>query len=335
VWVETGFSFGLGHLSRGLAVAEALASQGVSYRFAMAPDATALAWLRAAGQREPFVLADHEHPLPDVLAAAVEADVVVADVRRPLERTEVRALRGSGRVVLIDNAGPGVAEADVVVAPFGEASDDRWLVGPSFLPLRRIDRRAPGRRRTGAGPTVLVSMGATDPGGLAVPVVEALAQVRLPDLSTRVVANPMAPVWASLADLLHRHDLGPAHAVEPGGLGAHLADADVAVVAFGVTVYEALAMGIPTIALCRTSGDVAHARTLEARGALRSLPLHWGTSDVVAVVEEIAGDAALRAEMSRAGRAVSDGRGAERIASRIVRLLVEKGRDDAGRRLRG
>ncbi len=136
VWVDAGPALGLGHLSRCLALAEALGERGVRCRFALAPDATALGWLRAAGQRDVLALPDPERALADVLQAVRDADAVVVDVKRPLDRTEVRALRGSARVLVMDNPGPGVDEADLVVAPFGTARDERWLVGAEWLPLR-------------------------------------------------------------------------------------------------------------------------------------------------------------------------------------------------------
>jgi spore coat polysaccharide biosynthesis protein SpsF len=105
---------------------------------------------------------------------------------------------------------------------------------------------------------------------------------------------------------------------EPGGLGEHLAAADLAVLAFGVTVYEAMASGVPSVVLCRTSGDVEHARVLESAGAIVSLGAHWKPADVTRTVTALAGDAARRGAMARAGQARVDGHGAARVAARLL-----------------
>ncbi len=312
VWVDAGPALGLGHLSRGMALAEALNARGARCRFAIAPDATALGWLRAAGQRDVLALPDPERALADVLAAVRDADVVVIDVKRPLERSEVRALQGSARVVVIDNPGAGVDEADLVVAPFGEARDVRWLVGAQWLPLRppvAHDVTRPG--------TVLVSMGGCDPGGLTAPVLDALGAVT-PRPDVRAVVNPLAPVWGDARAVAARHGFAPPSPIEPGGLGEHLATAELAVLAFGVTVYEAMASGVPSLVLCRTSGDVEHARVLESAGAITSLGAHWKPADVTRAVTVLRADPSQRGAMARAGQARVDGHGAARVAARIV-----------------
>lgn len=324
VWVDAGPALGLGHLSRCLALADALGARGARCRFALAPDAMALGWLRAAGQRDVLALPDPERALADVLQAVRDADAVVVDVKRPLERHEVRALRGSTRVLVIDNPGPGVDEADLVVAPFGTARDARWLVGAEWLPLRTPTVR--DAQAAADGRTVLVSMGGSDPGGLSAPVIDALGPIA-PRLGVIAVVNPLAPVWRDSTAATARWGFAPAMPTEPGGLGAHLAVADLAVLAFGVTVYEAMASGVPSVVLCRTSGDVEHARVLENAGAVVSLGAHWKREDVTRAVTALVGDPARRGAMARAGRARVDGLGAARVAAR---LLDRTGRTHAG-----
>jgi spore coat polysaccharide biosynthesis protein SpsF len=109
----------------------------------------------------------------------------------------------------------------------------------------------------------------------------------------------------------------------------HLAAADVAVLALGVTVYEAMASGVPAVVLCRTDADVAHARTLADAGAIVSLGLHWTEERIAAAVERLLADPVARVAMSRAGRALVDGRGAARVAAR----LVAEGEEHAGEHL--
>jgi spore coat polysaccharide biosynthesis predicted glycosyltransferase SpsG len=318
LWADAGQAVGFGHLARTLALADALQAAGATCRFVVPPDATAHAWLRAAGHDDPMMLVDPDRPWPEVLVGAEAADVVIVDVRRPLTAAEVRALGASAHVVLVDDDGPGAALADLVVAPCGPTGEPRWLVGPAYVPLRAPALRPP--RAASATPVVLVSMGGSDPGGLTAPVVE-----------VRIVANPASRVWLQLGPLCARHGVAAPWAVEPGGLGRHLAVADLAVLAFGVTVYEALASGVPAIALCRTPGDEAHVARLGE--GVRSLGMAWTPDDVTAAVSALAADPARRAAMSRAGRAMVDGRGAERVAAEILALgvaLGAAGRDGAG-----
>jgi spore coat polysaccharide biosynthesis protein SpsF len=337
-WVDAGPAFGLGHVSRILALAEALAERGAGCRFALAPDPTALAWLAAARMPPPLRLA--EPALAHVLAAARGARAVVVDVKHPLTAREGRALGGSCPLVVVDNAGPGAEAADLVVAPFGTApagAAARWLTGPEHVPLRRAVRAAAagGRaREAGAAPVVVVSMGASDPGGLTVPAVEALGRARAAGvgLEARVVASPLMPAWGALGALLDRLGMPPPCLADPANMPAALAAADLAVLAMGVTVYEAMALGLPAIVLCRTSGDAEHARALEARGAVVSLGPHWTEERIAQAVAALAGAPERRAAMAHTGRALVDGRGAERVAKRLLRLVASRRREGGGRR---
>jgi spore coat polysaccharide biosynthesis predicted glycosyltransferase SpsG len=112
---------------------------------------------------------------------------------------------------------------------------------------------------------------------------------------------------------------------------AHLAGADVAVLALGVTVYEALAAGVPAVVLCRSAADVAHASSLEERGAVVSLGIDPAPEQIAAAVAALVGDPERRAELARAGRALVDGRGAERIVGRLLAVMAEKEGGDARR----
>jgi spore coat polysaccharide biosynthesis protein SpsF len=329
LWVDAGPGVGLGHVSRGLALAAALEKRGVRARMALPPDATAGEWVRAAGHRNAVVLDPTLAALPQVCDLAADAAAVVVDVRHPLTQGEVRALGAATPVVVIDNDGLGSTEADLVVALTGAEGPGR-LVGPAYVPLRTTAIRP--RRRTRRA-TVLVSLGAADPDGAALRVVDALAKVE-PAPSVRVVANPRTPVWGTLAARLGALDMPPARPVTPGGLGTHLAAADIAILAVGVSVYEALAAGVPSIVLARNAGDVAHAETLAAHGALVSLGRTWRAADLTSAVGTLLADRARQLAMGKAARALVDGRGAERVAARVVELVVEEGMQHAGRRRR-
>jgi len=331
LWTDAGPDVGLGHVSRGLALADELARRGAPCRFALPADVTAREWLRSAGHVDSIMLPG-DAALPAVLAAARDAAAVVADVRAPLGREAVRMLGAGRSVVDVDNAGPGVADADVVVAPFGQPRDARWLAGPAHVPLRRTGsvgvRRSRSARRV---PTVLVSMGASDPTALTVRVAEALADVAAPRVRAHVVANPRTPVWSVLPALLGRLGFPPARPIAPGAMAAHLAGADVAVLALGVTVYEALAAGVSTVVLCRNADDEAHARSLEARDALVCIEAGAPASVIAGAVCALLRDSERRAALGRAGHALVDGRGAARIVDRLLDAMAAKEGDGARR----
>src|SRR5262249_23388266 len=99
--------------------------------------------------------------------------------------------------------------------------------------------------------------------------------------------------------------------------------ADLAVVAGGLTMYEALATGTPSLALCQ---EAWHQPFLAAwcaeRGAM--VALGQGTAadegDVAAAIDALARDPDRRAALSRAGQVLVDGSGTRRVAARMRAL---------------
>jgi spore coat polysaccharide biosynthesis predicted glycosyltransferase SpsG len=121
----------------------------------------------------------------------------------------------------------------------------------------------------------------------------------------------------------------------PDGLAEELATATVAVVAGGVTLYEACALGTPAVAVALTSAQHVTIRAFAARGAVvDGHRLEAGSQTITAVAAEV--DRLLRAplvcdRLALSGRHLVDGRGAFRVAERLVALhrSLREGATDA------
>jgi spore coat polysaccharide biosynthesis predicted glycosyltransferase SpsG len=122
----------------------------------------------------------------------------------------------------------------------------------------------------------------------------------------------------------------------PDGLAAELSRAAAAIVAGGITLYEACALGVPVVGLALTVDQQRTVRALARRGAAidargSSAPL--GTvpflspsgprriSRAAAGIAGLLGDESLRRRQSTAARDLVDGRGAIRVASRLQQLI--------------
>ena len=112
----------------------------------------------------------------------------------------------------------------------------------------------------------------------------------------------------------------------PNGLATELSQAAVGVVAGGVTLYEACALGVPVVALAVTAAQHQTVRAMAHRGAVIDA---GGPSAINTAIERAAdsvsrflNDERLRRQYSNTARALVDGRGAFRVAQRL-RQLVE------------
>jgi spore coat polysaccharide biosynthesis predicted glycosyltransferase SpsG len=116
--------------------------------------------------------------------------------------------------------------------------------------------------------------------------------------------------------------------VRHDGLFEPLAACDVAVVAGGVTLYEACALGVPAVGLAVVEPQRKAIRSCAALGAVLDAGgpgLDAAAADRVARgVLRLLRDDPLRHAMASRGRRLVDGRGADRVARRIRALVASR-----------
>jgi spore coat polysaccharide biosynthesis predicted glycosyltransferase SpsG len=111
----------------------------------------------------------------------------------------------------------------------------------------------------------------------------------------------------------------------PDGLFTELTEATVAVVAGGVTLYEACALGAPVVGLAVTAAQHQTVRAMAHRAAVIDGGPPSSDLAIVQTAESVArllSDERLRARYSKVARALVDGRGALRVAERLRRLMT-------------
>jgi spore coat polysaccharide biosynthesis protein SpsF len=177
--------------------------------------------------------------------------------------------------------------------------------------------------------TLLVTTGGADPAGMALSIVRFLHLMEK-SFETVIVAGPA---------FQHRPELEQAVAVssgefrienEPDSLPTLIAQADLAITAFGVTAYELAAMGVPAAYLCLTLDHVESASAFVTEGLGISLGL---LSEIDATsfrngILPLLRKPELRQQISQNGKRTVDGRGARRISALIARHLQgESGND--------
>ena len=327
---DGGRAIGFGHVRRSLSIARALRDrEGFGVRFAMHDDATAIELVRDAGFAVDVMPARAtEIDWLLTLAQTHRPVATLLDVRTALSATSVMRLRGADMIVAtIDDASPRRLAADAsfyppvpqVFALNWEGAEAEPHVGWEWVALGHTTL-PPFAARAGR-PRVIVSMGGSDPGGLTLPAVRALAALEL-DFDATVVVGPGADhgLEAQIAKVAPRFAI----VRSPNDLPRLMGEADLGLISFGVTAYELAALGVPAIYLCLTDDHAFSASAFERAGMGVSLGVDSNEADVRVAVQELLGDAALRRAMSAAGRMNLDGRGAQRIAIYIKQLVEER-----------
>jgi spore coat polysaccharide biosynthesis predicted glycosyltransferase SpsG len=251
---------GLGHVSRCLALGEALAERGVGSVFCGEFDAPARHLLEEAGApTEPGRTAE------DVLELVRQGRFcgVVVD-GYDFDAAYLAALAPSriGATLLVVDDFAALAEypdgslvLNFTVGARALEYPGRGLVlllGPEYLLVRRELRRLNAERPSPSRPArhILVALGGGDPLGLAVE----LAGMLSPEVAVRVASGSsgeLPPAVEALAD---------------GQLAPGFAWADVCVTGGGLTKYEAAYVGVPPLVISQTDGEHADSKRFAHAG---------------------------------------------------------------------
>lgn len=263
---------------------------------------------------------------PRHVLANTPCDVlVVDDPNSAAAAAWIRAGRRAGRpVVTVHDLGIGCLEGDLVVdgsvvrKPALRRAAGALAAGPRFAVL---DPRLLSWRRRGTEPvgacTVLIALGGGTNATLASAIADALtgADERI---QVRIAGGFSAGGHAQLRVQPRVCWLG-----RTPGLGRELARADVAVVGGGVTLYEACALGVPTVAVPVVDAQRDTIAAFVRKGAATGIvdgpvDLDRVVSLVIALVE----DRRKRRGLSERASALVDGRGAARVAQFVTRLAT-------------
>lgn len=235
---------------------------------------------------------------------------VAADARRWL----AAARRAGVPVASVHDRGIAPVASDLaidgsVTGPRTIAGASRTLKGPRYM---IVDPRVSHRRRgrSAGAASVLIAFGGGARTHLAWRVARAVRHA-LPEVDIRV-AGGFAPTPA-IRDEHGVEWVGPKPSLVP-----MLASASAAVLAGGVTLYEAAALGVPAVAIPVVPAQAPTVRALSRAGVTLETASAAGAADAVA---RLMAKPELRRSMSERGTALVDGRAAGRVARHLRALM--------------
>lgn len=217
---------------------------------------------------------------------------------------------------MILNQNQGAGELPYLVSP-----GCRVLGGPKYALLRpefRMRAADAGRRRVDHADRVLVTMGGADPGNATSDVIRALSHLHERDLRVTIVvgpANPRLSELATAAETLRHCEL----LENVRDMAALMESNDFCITAAGSTCWELCCLGTPFATIVIADNQIGVAEWLEGRGLAPFLGRFEAldSETLSSRLRELLADSSLRQAMSARGRALVDGKGAERVAEML------------------
>ena len=316
-------SIGVGHVMRSLSLGEALIDEGFGVELVscgLAPSLQSLATSCGIEVVEPSCAPRSSEDAQFVLER--NAAIVVVDGYE-FSRDFFAALEASNTTfaVIDDNAETKAQSPDAVINQNPHASESLYahmqgtpklLLGLQYAMVRKEVREVAAMHLPTREGEVFVAMGGADFLGLTAPIVEALVET---GLQIRVAVGHANTQREHVQKLADQH--GHVTLIEQQDYVSSLASAHVAVLAAGSSLWEACAVGTPSIGLVVADNQIASANAAAKLGFTRVIDCRKSFS-VEAVKREIeacilGGTSAMR------GAALSVGiaNGASKVASEL------------------
>jgi UDP-2,4-diacetamido-2,4,6-trideoxy-beta-L-altropyranose hydrolase len=333
---------GGGHVMRGLALAQALKADGATAEFAMRALPGDLRDTVAGAGFKVHVVSPSADALAGVsesadftsaaTAAGTPPDWWVVDHYSLGARWERAARSAGSQVLAVDDRADRAHDCELLLDQNQVAGlETRYdallpatcarLLGPRYALLRPEFAAARAARPAHGGQIrrVLVSFGAADATGATLKALEALALLEDPALEVTAVAGRRTPQYDRLQTLCAAHP-GWQLLDHSDRMAELMAGADLALGTTGVTTWERCCLGLPAVTL--TSADnqepiadaMADARLIVHLGAVPAV----SAPQIADAVRGLRAAPALVRAMAEAGRALVDGRGAQRVARRLL-----------------
>ena len=349
VRVDSSLTMGSGHMVRCHTLADALRRRGAEVRFVCRAHAGDLSGMLA---RDGFTVG-HLPPPPDTQRPQRDGDYAAwLGVSEAQDASETAAIVGERHTdwLIVDHYGLGSAWEDALRPRvsrilaiddlanrahacdvlhdqnwFGEDTPSRYrnlvpsacrqLLGPRFALMQPAyaSLRAIMPPRDGCVRRVLVYFGGSDDVNLTSTAVEALSGEEFASLAVDVVVGQNHPAPALVESQVRDRARTTLHRGLPT-LAALMLRADLAVGAGGSTTWERASLALPSVTAVLSDNQAAFTRALEAGGIVVRVNRGADVDEWRETLRRVIADPAALREASGRAAALTDGRGADRVA---------------------
>jgi spore coat polysaccharide biosynthesis predicted glycosyltransferase SpsG/RimJ/RimL family protein N-acetyltransferase len=330
---DAGTALGTGHFARASALTDALsAAGGTEIMLVTSDEGSALVPAYFPSNMPVLAVAPADSGPAGTMSALRQAgwapDVIYLDQYGEVPEWEAYATKAGARLLVLDDL-DAATRADVIVRPHGgNVADEDAIVlrGPAYLPLSRHVTALAHRARSPSSSSNLrlnVCFGGSDPTGETAKALQALGV--LDGLEVDLVIGPgvgFDPAMLDAADHMPHVTLHRAPSQER--LAALMSEADLALGAGGVMLWERMCLGVPSLVICVAHNQRPQIDAMVAAGAIRFVGDHAEvtTERIAQAVMGLAADEPARRALAATGRKLVDGRGAIRLAAWLRALAL-------------
>lgn len=337
LWAKGDKLNGLGHIYRSSVLANALLSRGHTVSFITRKNTAGEKVLRQTYGDSLPIYTHRETVLSRAILKDTRPDLTIMDVEHGPSRVDlVEVKRYSKRSVVIGGVGFRITDphsidelvdlqiyqSPVITEEFSDRSSSKTLAGTKYIMLHEayLNARAVRELRQDdiRNQHILISMGGADPNNLTHHIARSLGDA--------FPAQKVIAVYGPASEHAERkflpHNVTIIESPPPQQFAQLMMDAAVMIAALGMTVYEAMCVGVPVACTAWSLDHEATAEWLRDKNALTYLG-QWNEFDsgsMFAFVHNVFALKTYREVAIRSGQRLVDGCGAGRVADELEKL---------------
>jgi len=326
VHCKASISDGMGHIYRQVNLGNELRKQGWEVSFYVPRFAPAIDLLTQSGFT--LTLVDPEALIADYFNNLF--DLAILDLQDTTESLICSIKKFTPWVVSFEDLGSGRNHTDILIDSNLAPSESKKLnlgtkalfgTDYSILHPDFANYNERPREFNSSLESVLITMGATDPQGLTLPLTQLLLKEKK-DLQLTVLTGHNA-ISASQFDELSSKVKSLNLAGPVSNMAKTLWEHEMVVCAGGITLHEAIAVGTPALVISQVEHQQIKARFIEKSGA--AINLGMGNKYDIEKLREALGTKKPKLEsMSLKGKKLIDGRGVFRVTEAIAELTKKR-----------
>ena len=334
---DASFDIGLGHLVRSLALIEELVSHN-HIILATIEDGAKPYISKRVNKFDTFFKEKNEEEEEFLrrIKVVLKPNVIVIDKKYPYSSEFLNQLKGENiKIIMIDNICEGLCASDEIIFPtahldktllekyLSQEKIDSVKTGFEYIILRKEvlilkDKTQPGLHTSSK---VVVTTGGTDPEGVLLKLIPWIKDMALDARILLLLGqsfrfrNELKHLVTNLPNNIHLMSYSLKEVIK----------GDIVICTFGVSVYEMIYLGIPTICISHNIENADGARMLKKRyGVIEDLGYVEDISvqSLHSAVIKLLSDRILCRNIFEKSRNLIDGRGIKRISQIITRARL-------------
>jgi len=315
--VDSGKRYGLGNVNRCLSIAKVLSKNGHNPIFFTSSKSTELL-IKDYGYKSILLKRLKRKTLISTLIKKLKIKILIIDSKKK-EIIDFKFLKNKVKIVLIDNQN-SIKYADLVVLPGVKEQflnpPANCLIGSKYIILNPNFKKIKTSKLKN---TIFISMGGSDKYDITSRIIKPLKKTKL-DFSAFIILGK----FYSNSKKIHRilqNDKRFILVDNPQNLHEIIAKCQFGIISFGITVYEAAALNIPTLVISHSFENHFSAKRIKQYGWFEYLG-KYDNINYSKVSEKIISKLTQKQKLKIKKSKLFDLKGPNRICKKILELIV-------------